>query len=83
MSINEVVEFEVVIVFSEGVDERLRHFEPPNEEHELQHEEERRVEVERLRREDEDNSQVSKSYVVPHIHAARQAASKPKNVNKL
>ena len=50
MSINEVVEFEVVIVFSEGVDERLRHFEPTDEEDELENEEERRVEVERLKR---------------------------------
>ena len=83
VSIDEVVEFEVVVIFTEGVDERLSHFEPPNEEHELQHEEKRRVEVERLRGDDEDDSQVFKSYVVSHIHAERQAASNPKNVNKL
>ena len=50
MSVDEVVELEVVVVLPEGIDERLRHFEPPDEEDELQDEEERRVEVERLKK---------------------------------
>ena len=50
MSVDEVVELEVIVVLSEGIDERLRHFEPPDEEHELKDEEERRIEVERLKR---------------------------------
>ena len=50
VSVDEVVELEVVVVFPEGIDERLRHFEPTDEENELENEEERRVEVERLKR---------------------------------
>ena len=50
MSVDEVVELEVVVVLPEGIDERLRHFEPTDEEDELEDEEERRVEVERLKR---------------------------------
>ena len=49
--VDEVVELEVVVVLPEGIDERLRYFEPPDEEDELEDEEERRVEVERLKRE--------------------------------
>ena len=50
VSVDEVVELEVVVVLPEGIDERLRHFEPTDEEDELENEEERRVEVERLKR---------------------------------
>ena len=56
VSVDEVVELEVVVVLPEGIDERLRHFEPPDEEHELEDEEEGRVEVERLQKRGSDNN---------------------------
>ena len=56
VSVDEVVKLEVVVVLAEWIDERLRHFEPPDEEHELEDEEEGRVEVERLQKRGNDNN---------------------------